>query len=586
MQPWLSDTWSAREVVLMRRSLSILAFLLLAAAARADFCSFAPSTWGKAWNCTITWNGLLRQYVLYVPLNYATNGTHAIVFGLHGSQGSGPTYSDPSIINKADSAAFAVVLPSATNPPSNTGIWQFAGDAGSDWLWTSQGALLPDDMGFLRQLIVVLKANLNPDPNRIYVSGFSVGATMTHRVGIELSDVVAAIGVDEGIFPVVDPNTAPSPLAPISVLMFHGTGSPFNFCGASSASQHSSFASQDQTFNYWAGTHANQCSTMTTSTFCTGLTGSINSSPTSRYGTSCLAGTAVTHYELVGGDHQWYTIPMNNPAFIPYNSSLANPQPGITLNDILWNFFAAHPKASGTLSVNLATIVNGASYAEAMVSAGEIVTLTGSNIGPSALMLAAIDQTTGRIATTLSGTRVLFDGVPAPLVYVSATQVSAIVPYEVAGKTSTSVQMEFNGRTSATLQIRVVAAVPGLFSADASGQGQGAILNQDGSYNSDSNPAHPGDIITLFGTGEGQTVPPGVSGQIAATSLPKPVLPVSITIGGLTAELAYYGAAPNLVVGLFQITTRLPDGISPGDEQVVVTVGSAQSQQNLTVAVR
>jgi len=294
----------------------------------------------------------------------------------------------------------------------------------------------------------------------------------------------------------------------------------------------------------------------------------------------------VTHYELVGGDHEWYTTPLNNPAALPYNSSFGIPQPGITLDDVLWNFFASHPKASGTFSVTLTAIANAASYTQGMASPGEIVTLAGFNIGPLPLTLAAIDPTTGRIATTLSGARVLFDGMPAPIVYVTATQLSAIVPYEVAGETSTSVQLVFNGQTSAPLSIPVVAAAPGLFSANESGQGQGAILNQDGSYNSDSNPAHPGDTIVLFATGEGQTIPAGVTGQIAATSLPKPVLPVSVTIGGMPAVLAYYGAAPNLVAGLCQINVRLPAGISPGDQPVIVTVGSARSQQNLTVAVQ
>ena len=511
--------------------------------------------------------------------------------GLHGSQGSGPDYpvdDDPTIINKADAVGFALVFPSATDPPGNSGIWQFDGgaDGGSRWLWTSRGASVPDDMGFLRQLIAVVKAGINPDPNRIYVTGFSVGGGMTHAVGIQLSDVVAAIGVDESTFPYVDPTTAPSPLAPISVLIFHGSQSPFPFCGASSPSPHSSLASQDQTFNYWVGPQANQCSTTTTSTFCTGFMGSLNSSPTSRYGTSCRNGTEVTHYELVGGGHQWYTTPLNNPAAVPYNSSFGIPQPGITLDDILWTFFASHPKVSGTFSVALTAIASAASFTQGMVSPGEIVTLGGFNFGPLPLTLAAIDPTTGRIATTLAGARVLFDDVPAPLVNVSATQLSTIVPYEVAGKTSTSVQLVFNGQTSAPLSIPVVAAVPALFSANESGQGQGAILNQDGSHNSDSNPANPGDTIVLFGTGEGQTILAGVTGQIAATNLPKPVLPVSVTIGGLPADLAYYGAAPSLVAGLFQIDARLPAGISPGDQPVIVTVGSAGSRQNLTVAVQ
>ena len=203
--------------------------MFLALTARADTCDFV--TRAVRSDCTLTWNGLTRQYQLYIPTAYVAN-TSGVVIGLHGSQGSGPNYPigvDPTIIGKADAAGFAVVVPSATNPPGNTGIWQFDGgaDGGSSFLWTSRGASVPDDMGFLRQLIAVIKSGINPDPNRIYVAGFSVGGEMTHAVGIQLSDVVAAIGVDEGIFPFVDPTTAPSPLAPISVLMFHGSASLF-----------------------------------------------------------------------------------------------------------------------------------------------------------------------------------------------------------------------------------------------------------------------------------------------------------------------------------------------------------------------
>jgi len=550
----------------------------LATVAQGGSCDF--SVRASRQNCTLVWNGLTREYLLYVPKNYVA-GQGAIVLGLHGSQGSGPAYEDSGIVDTADLSGFAVVLPSATNPPGNTGIWQFdANDGGTTRLFP----VPPDDMGFLRQLIAVLKAGINFDPNKVYVSGFSLGGEMAHRVGIELSDVVAAIAVDEGIFPDSDPTTSPAPVRPVSVLMFHGTNSPFTICGSRSALPHSSVPSQDSTFSYW--TQANGCPNTTTSTFCTGLGGSLNTSVTARFGTSCRNGTAVTHYELIGGDHQWYTQALNNPATLPYNPSFGAPQPGITLNDILWNFFAAHPGVPGSASVSLAAVANAAGYGRGPISPGEIVTLAGSNMGPANLALALIDPSTGRIATALSGTRVLFDGVPAPLVYVSATQVSAIVPYEVAGKQFTTVEAEFNGQTSSTLFMGVTDATPALFSANASGQGQGAILNADGSYNSASNPAHPGDAIAFFGTGEGQTVPPGITGKIADTSLPKPVLPVSVTIGGVPAEVTYYGAAPALVAGLFQINARLPPGTGAGDQPVIVTVGSVQSQRNVTVAVK
>jgi uncharacterized protein (TIGR03437 family) len=565
---------------LLRKSLTrLIAYSLwlplLIPAARGDSCDFSIRAHKQ--NCTLTWHGLVREYVLYVPQNY-TPGKSGIVLGLHGSQGSGQTFEGASITDTADREGFAVAFPSATDPPGNKGVWQFDGNAGGS---TRLFPIPPDDMGFLRRLIGVLKDGINYDPNRVYVAGFSVGGTMAHRVGMELSDLVAAIGVDEGIFPDFDPPASQAPVAPVSVIMFHGTNSAFAICGNQSSVPYSSFAAQDSIFSYW--TQANRCANTTANTFCTGLQGGLNASTTARYGLSCQNGTAVSHYELVGGDHEWYTQPMNNPAATPYNSSFGTPQPGITVNDILWNFFAAHPRAPAP--VILAAIVNAAGYSQGPVSPGEIVTMTGSNIGPFSLTQAAIDPATGRIATVLAGARVLFDGVPAPLVYVSTTQVSAVVPYEITGKPITSVQAEFNGQTSAALPVPIVATTPALFSADASGRGQGAILNADGSYNSASNPAHPGDTVVLFGTGAGQTIPPGISGQIADTSLPKPALPISVTIGGMPVELSYYGAAPALIAGLFQINAQVPPGIPPGDQPVIVTVGSVQTQQNVTIAV-
>src|ERR1017187_6640603 len=89
----------------------------------------------------------------------------------------------------------------------------------------------------------------------------------------------------------------------------------------------------------------------------------------------------------------------------------------------------------------------------------------------------------------LAGTQVLFDGIAAPMVYASAGQTSAIVPYEVATKASTQVTVAYQGATSPAQTLAVVPVQLGLFSANASGQGQGAILNQDNSINSASNPA-------------------------------------------------------------------------------------------------
>jgi uncharacterized protein (TIGR03437 family) len=209
----------------------------------------------------------------------------------------------------------------------------------------------------------------------------------------------------------------------------------------------------------------------------------------------------------------------------------------------------------------------------------------GTNMGPKDLAAAGLDAQ-GRIANINSGVRLLFDNAPAPIVYVSAGQVSGIVPYAVAGKQSTQVVAEYNGVQSAPLTVAVADAVPGLFSAHFSGTGQGAIFNQDNSANSSSNRAAKGSIIVLFGTGEGQTDPGGLDGRLASSSFPKPKLSPSVTIGGIGAEILYAGAAPGLTAGLFQINVRVPASASSGDQPVIASFGSFRSLPGLTVAIQ
>ena len=238
-------------------------------------------------------------------------------------------------------------------------------------------------------------------------------------------------------------------------------------------------------------------------------------------------------------------------------------------------------------SNSIAAVVNAASYAAGSVSPGEIVTIVGIGIGPDTLTGYSIQN--GQFGTTVAGTRIFFDGVPAPIIYVSGKQDAVVVPYSVAGKAQTLVTAMYNGVTSPAFPIPVTGAVPGLFSADSSGTGQGAILNQDTSYNSAQIPAARGSIVVLYGTGEGQTAPPGLDGLIASSVFPKPVLPVSVTIGGQAvdgASILYSGAAPGSLAGLFQINVKVPCGVSAGNVPVVVQVGSSQTQKGLTLAVR
>jgi len=253
--------------------------------------------------------------------------------------------------------------------------------------------------------------------------------------------------------------------------------------------------------------------------------------------------------------------------------------------NLLRRLVTAAAQPGPTPTATAAGVVNAASFLGGAVAPGEIVTIFGTGIGPPTLTGLILSRA-GVFESLVADTQVLFDGVAAPLVYVSGTQTSAIVPYGVAGRPNTQMVVEYQGRRSAAVSLPVAAAAPALFSLNASGRGGGAILNEDSSVNGPSNAAAKGSIVVLFGTGEGQTDPPGSDGRLATSVFPKPVLPVSVRIGGLAAEVLYAGAAPGLVAGVIQVNVRIPAEAASGNVPVVVTVGSASSQADLTVAVR
>ena len=235
----------------------------------------------------------------------------------------------------------------------------------------------------------------------------------------------------------------------------------------------------------------------------------------------------------------------------------------------------------------VSAIVNGANYAVGAVAPGEIVVIGGNSLAvPETNLLQLTD--TGFAATALAGTRVLFDGVAAPLLYTTPQQVSVFVPYAVYGLSSTAVQVEAQGILSAAQTLAVTDAAPGIFTTDASGVGQAAVLNQDGNPNSADNPAPRGSVISIYGTGEGQTDPAGIDGFIVpASGLRKPKLAVVVTIGGQPAKLSYAGSAGNQVSGVFQVNAYVPDSITPGAAvPLTITVGDKSSQSGVTIAVQ
>ena len=234
----------------------------------------------------------------------------------------------------------------------------------------------------------------------------------------------------------------------------------------------------------------------------------------------------------------------------------------------------------------VAAVTSAASYAQ-LFAPGQIVVVWGTGMGPAQAAGLQLDAN-GMVSTSVGGVRILFDGIPAPIVYVSATQCSAVVPYFGALNPTTHVQVEYQSVRSAPFQIAVAPTAPGLFTADKSGSGQAAATNTDGvTPNSTSAPVSAGSVVTLWATGEGVTDPPGVDGRPAVDVLPRPVGTVSADIGGLPAAVQYAGAAPGAVAGLLQVNVQVPPNVQPGNQVPVhVTVGGQKSQDGVTIAVR
>ncbi len=239
--------------------------------------------------------------------------------------------------------------------------------------------------------------------------------------------------------------------------------------------------------------------------------------------------------------------------------------------------------ASATFPPILASVVRAASGAPSAISPGEIISLYGTGIGstPSGMTLDA----TGKVPTTLGGTQVLINNIAVPLIYASSSQVNAIVPYEV-GSGAATVQVVAGGMPTGTWSVPVAPSAPSIFTLSGSGVGPGAIVNQDGSINSASNPAARGTAIQIYATGGGQTSPLSSTGVVAQTASSL-ALPINVSIGGANAQVLYAGNAPGEAEGVVQINAIVPQNVAPGAAlPILLTVGGIPSPTTATIAVQ
>ncbi len=224
-----------------------------------------------------------------------------------------------------------------------------------------------------------------------------------------------------------------------------------------------------------------------------------------------------------------------------------------------------------------------AESSRATVVAGSWAAIYGSNLSGTTRIWNTQDFNSGSaLPTALSGVSVSFNGLPAPVYFISPTQLDVQVPANISG--SVSVAVTANGSTSAVFKTTVVTNAPSLFYYAGGTKIYPAAVFPDGILVGDptqtgvsSRKAKPGDTLILFVNGLASS-PSGniISSPIAYSS------PVTVTIGTTSFTAAYAGL---VAAGEFQLNAVIPTSLTPGEYPITVTVQGQTSPNNVMLPV-
>ncbi len=250
------------------------------------------------------------------------------------------------------------------------------------------------------------------------------------------------------------------------------------------------------------------------------------------------------------------------------------------------------PASAQTPNVNDNGVVDAASFRQP-VAPGSIVSIFGTNFA-SGLATAS----TVPLSTSLGGTSVTFNGLPAPLFFVGPLQINAQLPSGLTGNSANIVVTNAAG-SSVPKAVAISPTAPGIFSVNQAGTGQGWVLFANSAVVAapagslgptiESRPAKPGDILTIYANGLGPVSPPVADGNNTLDGLRRTTNDPTILIGGVTVpsqNVLFSGLAPQFVA-LYQINFTLPSGVPSGDSvPVQISIGGATSTDKLTMAIQ
>jgi uncharacterized protein (TIGR03437 family) len=278
-----------------------------------------------------------------------------------------------------------------------------------------------------------------------------------------------------------------------------------------------------------------------------------------------VAGVTVTFAAAGGGSLSATSVVSDSQGVAATNLTLGvNPGPNTVtataadLDPVVFN-------STGTVAasgIGITSIGNSASFTQSFAP-GELMSVFGTGLSPGG---PQVFSTAPLPLTSASGTTVTINGIAAPLLYVSATQINLQIPYELTGSANLVVS---SGGQSASFSFTISAAGPGIFVDYRNGN---LVPNES---------AAGGSTIGFYVTGAGLVTPPEATGNVpSAGTTPVPNLPVRVTIGGIAVTPVYLGI-PSWSVGVLQINVTVPASLAGSVQAVVVDIGGVQSKPAL-----
>lgn len=230
-----------------------------------------------------------------------------------------------------------------------------------------------------------------------------------------------------------------------------------------------------------------------------------------------------------------------------------------------------------------------------VLAPGTIITIHGVNLSGDGSTRASPDLY-DLAPTRLSGTEVYFDGIVAPLFYVSPWQIKAQVPFSLSNAASGSVYIrkerkEATGAKTVTvstaLPLSLVPGSPGIFAADGEAPQPALITHVDHQPVTPEKPAVPGEAVMVMATGLGELSTCSANrflqeGRPYQGPQPSSVAtPVTAMVAGNPAQILSAGI-PTGSVGIYQIVLRLPSNL-PTSPKTPLVIGQNTWTSNTVI---